>query len=155
MIEPTEKRRLLDAVCGIARDAGRAILEVYARDFAVALKADRSPLTEADEIAHAIIDRSLRALTPEIPVLSEEAAPEQHADRQSWTQFWLVDPLDGTKEFLKRNGEFTVNIALVDAGVPVMSVVHVPVTGISYLACAGRGAFKQEPGAEPLPSQAR
>ena len=155
MIEPTEKRRLLDAVCGIARDAGRAILEVYARDFAVALKADRSPLTEADEIAHAIIDRSLRALTPEIPVLSEEAPPEQHADRQSWTQFWLVDPLDGTKEFLKRNGEFTVNIALVIGHEASLGVVLAPALDRLYFGALGVGAWRQDGNDLPEPIHAR
>jgi 3'(2'), 5'-bisphosphate nucleotidase len=151
VIEPTEKRRLLDAVCGIARDAGRAILEVYARDFAVALKADKSPLTEADEIAHSIIDRSLRALTPTIPVLSEEAAPEQHTDRHEWTQFWLVDPLDGTKEFLKRNGEFTVNIALVTGHELTLGVVLAPALDRLYFGALGLGAWRQDGNDLPEP----
>src|SRR6185295_17272634 len=105
----TKSRRLLDVLAGIARDAGRAILEVYGTDFTVTLKDDRSPLTEADKRAHTIIDAGLRVLDAAIPVLSEEAAPEQSSERRSWQRYWLVDPLDGTKEFLKRNGEFTVN----------------------------------------------
>jgi 3'(2'), 5'-bisphosphate nucleotidase len=151
----TEKRHLLDAVSGIARDAGRAILEVYARDFAVALKADRSPLTEADEIAHAIIDRRLRTLAPSVPVLSEEAAPEASAGRRSWTEFWLVDPLDGTKEFLKRNGEFTVNIALVAEHRATLGVVLAPALDRLYFGAVGVGAWRQDGAGVPEPIYVR
>jgi 3'(2'), 5'-bisphosphate nucleotidase len=141
---------LLEPVAALAVKAGARILEVYNSDeFSVQEKDDRSPLTAADLASHHTIMDGLAALTPDVPVLSEESASLPYAERATWQQYWLVDPLDGTREFIKRNGEFTVNIALVEAGVPVMSVVHVPVTGISYLACTGRGAFKQEPGAEP------
>ncbi|MHB8535728.1 MAG: 3'(2'),5'-bisphosphate nucleotidase CysQ [Sulfuricaulis sp.] len=134
----------LEVVCGIARAAGRRILEVYRRDFKVEHKEDRSPLTEADRAAHELICARLRVLTPDIPVLSEESAKADYEKRAGWQRFWLVDPLDGTKEFINRNGEFTVNIALIDGRRPVLGVVYVPVTELGYFACAGRGAHKQK-----------
>ena len=134
----------------LAVQAGAAILEVYNSDaFDVQEKDDKSPLTAADLAAHHVIVDGLAALTPDIPVLSEESAKLPYAERSAWQRYWLVDPLDGTREFIKRNGEFTVNIALIDAGVPILSVVHVPVTGVSYLACQGQGASRQEAGGEP------
>lgn len=123
-------------VLDIARRAGAAILAVYARDFEVEAKADRSPLTEADLAAHALIRDGLAALAPDIPLLSEESAPEDLSERRSWERYWLVDPLDGTREFIKRNGEFTVNIALIEQGAPVLGVVLTPVDGVAYLATA-------------------
>ena len=157
MSDPTEKRRLLDAVAGIARDAGRAILDVYATDFAVTLKADRSPLTDADKRAHAIIDAGLRGLHPALPVLSEEAAPENNAQRRSWQRFWLVDPLDGTKEFLKRNGEFTVNIALVVGHRAELGVVLAPALDRLYFGAIELGAWRQDGQgiAEPILAERR
>ena len=134
----------LEAVCGIARAAGRRILDVYARDFKVEHKADRSPLTEADRAAHEVIAAQLRSLTPSIPVLSEESAEVDYEKRAPWKRFWLVDPLDGTKEFVNRNGEFTVNIALIEDRRPVLGVVYAPVPGLIYYAAAGRSAFKQQ-----------
>jgi 3'(2'), 5'-bisphosphate nucleotidase len=135
-------RKLLDDVMAIARDAGAAIMAVYAGDFAVAEKDDRSPLTEADERANGLILRRLGELTPGLPILSEEAVADfPGADAAG--RYWLVDPLDGTKEFIKRNGEFTVNIALIESGKPVLGVVHAPALGASYLAARGLGAFKQ------------
>ncbi len=127
----------------MAHDAGRAIMDVYGRDFDVSHKADSSPLTEADQAAHRLIAGRLRALTPDIPVLSEEEI--DLPGREHWGQgrYWLVDPLDGTREFIKRNGEFTVNIALVEQGRPVLGVVHAPALGWSYAAAAGEGAFKR------------
>ena len=133
----------LEAVCNIARAAGRRILEVYERDFKVEHKEDRSPLTEADRASHEIISARLQALTPEVPVLSEESARADYEKRADWRRFWLVDPLDGTKEFINRNGEFTVNIALIEEQRPMLGVVYVPVTALTYFACAGRNAFKQ------------
>jgi 3'(2'), 5'-bisphosphate nucleotidase len=141
---PAETRRLLAAVCDIARTAGSAILEVYGTNFTVARKSDDSPLTEADRAAHEIIVRSLAQLDPDIPVLSEESAPEDHATRRSWSRYWLVDPLDGTKEFLKRNGEFTVNIALVDDHRAVLGVVYAPVLDRSYYGAVDLGAWREE-----------
>ncbi len=131
----------------IAQQAGERILEVYhSPDFNVETKADNSPLTRADLASHEHIVRSLNALTPDIPVLSEEAKDIPYQERSRWTRFWLVDPLDGTKEFIKRNGEFTVNIALIEGGEPVLGVVHTPVLGVTYYASKGAGAFKLEHG---------
>jgi 3'(2'), 5'-bisphosphate nucleotidase len=135
---------LLDRVSDVARQAGREILEVYAQDdVAATAKADESPLTAADLRAHALIVGSLAELTPDIPVLSEEAADTPFSERSRWRRYWLVDPLDGTKEFLSRNGQFTVNIALIEAHAPVLGVVHVPVTDTSYLGWVGNGAWRQ------------
>ena len=145
--ENNELSTLLDPIVELARQAGDAILTVYnSDDFSVEEKDDKSPLTAADLASHHAIVNGLAALTADIPVLSEESASLPFTERSSWQRYWLVDPLDGTREFIKRNGEFTVNIALIDAGVPVLSVVHVPVSGVTYLACQGLGAFKQEPG---------
>lgn len=132
---------MLESVDAIAQQAGSAILEVYGRDFAVVEKADSSPLTEADERAHRLIASHLHSLTPKLPLLSEEdAAGFTGPDVEG--RYWLVDPLDGTKEFIRRNGEFTVNIALVERGQLKLGVVHAPVLGLTYLAAEGRGAFK-------------
>ncbi|MHB1241228.1 MAG: 3'(2'),5'-bisphosphate nucleotidase CysQ [Gammaproteobacteria bacterium] len=135
---------LLEPVCALARAAGTRILEVYATDFGVDHKDDRSPLTAADLASHHAIIDGLRRLTPDVPALSEESARIPYAERASWRCYWLIDPLDGTREFVKRNGEFTVNIALIRDHTPVLGVVHVPVSGTSYYACAGRGAFKED-----------
>ncbi|MDN6298583.1 MAG: 3'(2'),5'-bisphosphate nucleotidase CysQ [Halomonas sp.] len=132
---------LLSAVERIARDAGEAIMGVYARGFSVTEKADHSPLTEADLAAHRVIAAGLAALPEVIPVLSEEDA-ESFAGPDSQARYWLVDPLDGTKEFIKRNDEFTVNIALIERGRPVLGVVVVPVTGVAYVAARELGAHK-------------
>ena len=134
----------LEAVREIAHAAGRRILDVYEREFKVEHKEDRSPLTDADRAAHEIITTQLEALTPDIPVLSEESAAVNYDTRAGWKRFWLVDPLDGTKEFINRNGEFTVNIALIDGNRPVLGVVYVPVPALTYYACAGQGAYKQK-----------
>ena len=128
---------LIAAVRQIAREAGDAILQIYreheqGHSVGVQHKQDRSPLTAADLAAHRLISARLAALTPEWPVLSEESAEVPFAERQHWSRFWLVDPLDGTKEFLSCNGEFTVNIALIDAHRPVFGVVHVPVKDLDY-----------------------
>ncbi len=141
---------MLDAVIDLARRAGDAILAVYRRDFEVEHKDDDSPLTAADLAAHRLIVNGLRTLTPDVPVLSEESAHVAWEERGCWTRYWLVDPLDGTREFVKRNGEFTVNIALIDEHRTVMGVVLAPVTGDLYYASAGDGAFRQvQPDTEP------
>jgi 3'(2'), 5'-bisphosphate nucleotidase len=145
------ERQLLDAVVGIARSAGEAILAVYRSDFAVQAKEDRSPLTEADLRAHAVIVEALVALTPDLPVLSEESATVPFESRSAWRRYWLVDPLDGTREFVKRNGEFTVNIALIEGHAPVLGVVHAPVLDVTYAGGAALGAFKQVAGGDRLP----
>lgn len=141
-----ESDALLDPIAGIAREAGRKILEIYETDFEVTDKADESPLTEADMAAHHTIVESLGELTPDIPVLSEESADIPWDERRRWTTYWLVDPLDGTREFIKKNGEFTVNIALVERGIPLLGVVHAPALGRTYLGCDGVGAFRQDTG---------
>jgi 3'(2'), 5'-bisphosphate nucleotidase len=132
---------LLDSVLAIAIAAGKEILDVYQSDFAVSTKDDASPLTQADLRAHRVIIDGLKALTPDIPCLSEEDADIDFDVRSGWTRYWLIDPLDGTKEFIKRNGDFTVNIALIDHHESVLGVVHVPVTDTSYLAARDVGAF--------------
>ena len=139
-------RGLLDAVRRIAADAARRVLRVYHSPFEVARKADESPLTEADLASHRTIVEGLRAVSPALPVLSEESADDvDFATRIGWTRYWLVDPLDGTREFVKRNGEFTVNIALIDRHAPVLGVVAAPVTGVCYAAGRGLGARRYDP----------
>ena len=133
----------IEKINQIARSAGAAILEVYQRDFDVIEKEDKSPLTEADMASHKDIIAALEILTPEIPILSEESASIPYETRSQWQTYWLIDPLDGTKEFIKRNGEFTVNIALIHNGRPVLGVVHVPVSNITYFGDTNNGAFKQ------------
>ena len=138
-------KTLLDTVNEIAVRAGEAILEVYnGDDFDVERKDDNSPLTAADLAAHRIIVDGLRAATPDLPIHSEESEGITWAMRREWQTYWLVDPLDGTKEFIKRNGEFTVNIALMDQGKPILGVVYVPVSAVSYLGAEGVGAFRRD-----------
>lgn len=136
----TERAALLD----LADAAGRAILAIYGHEQAVQWKDDASPLTEADLAAHRIIVDGLARLTPDLPVLSEESAGVPWAVRRGWSRYWLVDPLDGTREFLKRNGEFTVNIALIEEGEPVLGIVHAPVTGESWSAERGAAAYRRD-----------
>ena len=137
-----ELTTLLDLAIAAAFAAGRAIMEVYAGPVKVELKDDRSPLTEADRQAHEAILHEL-AVT-RLPVLSEEGKKIPVAERQGWERYWLVDPLDGTKEFIKRNGEFTVNIALVVGGEPVLGVVYAPALGRMFLGARGVGAFVED-----------
>ena len=136
----------------IVRRAGDAILAVYATDFDVETKSDSSPVTEADLRAHAVIVEGLRRLSSDYPILSEESSPPDFATRGTWSRYWLVDPLDGTKEFVGRNGEFTVNIALIDGHRPVLGVVGVPTRSEVYLGdVAARAAYKETAtGREPL-----
>jgi 3'(2'), 5'-bisphosphate nucleotidase len=146
---------LLERVRGIARAAGDAILQVYRTEFSVEHKDDLSPLTEADRASHAIIRDGLAALVPRLPLLSEEAEAAEHAERRSWSRYWLVDPLDGTKEFVKRNGEFTVNVALIDGHRPVLGVVLAPAIELEYSAIVGRGAYRSRAGGERRPIEVR
>ncbi len=145
-----DELELLDEVRAIAREAGAAIMGVYSRDFGVELKDDRSPLTEADRLSHTIISERLGALRPQLPILSEEAPAEQIRDRREWSRYWLVDPLDGTKEFIKRNGEFTVNIALIADHVPVLGAVLAPALEREYFGGAGLGAWRRDDDAEAV-----
>jgi 3'(2'), 5'-bisphosphate nucleotidase len=138
---------LLKQVVALSIEAGNAIMEIYnGPAFQVTHKEDKSPLTAADLASHRAIVKGLEQLTPEWPVLSEESESTPYEIRSRWGLFWLVDPLDGTKEFLKRNGEFTVNIALIEDGTPILGVVYAPATGRMYFAARGVGAFKQENG---------
>src|SRR5262245_35583623 len=149
MVDLTDPQPLLAELCEIARVAGDAILAVYGRELTVQLKADRSPLTEADQASHRVIAERLRALDGTLPLLSEESAALETADRRTWSRYWLVDPLDGTKEFLKRNGEFTVNIALVDEHRAVLGAVHAPVLDRMYFGHVMFGAWRSDGAGAP------
>jgi 3'(2'), 5'-bisphosphate nucleotidase len=142
---------LVDRVRDIAAQAGAAILEVYGRDDpGTRQKADRTPVTEADLRAEAVILRGLADATPDIPVVAEESVAAGRVPTLTGRPFWLVDPLDGTKEFLSRNGEFTVNIALVEDGVPVLGVVHAPALGLTYVGASGRALRYTDGDVQPL-----
>jgi 3'(2'), 5'-bisphosphate nucleotidase len=135
---------LRDAVIALAREAGAAIMQVYRQDFDVEHKDDKSPLTQADLASHRIICEGLAKLTPDIPLLSEESVERPWEIRAKWRRYWLVDPLDGTREFVKKNGEFTVNIALVENHAPVFGVVQTPALDELHWAAKGVGAFRRE-----------
>jgi 3'(2'), 5'-bisphosphate nucleotidase len=139
---------------GIAKTAGEAIMRVYAGPFDVERKNDDSPLTQADMAAHRIIAGGLQQMAPEIPVLSEESDTIPHEVRRQWQRYWLVDPLDGTREFIKRNGEFTVNIALIEGDSPKIGVVYAPALGLLYYADEN-GAYKQRDGGPAVAIHAR
>ena len=126
----------------IARQAGNAIMEIYAEDFAIKLKDDNSPLTKADRKSNQVILEALKKHYPDIPFISEETKLNAYSTRKKWNRFWLIDPLDGTKEFIKKNGEFTVNIALIEEGVPVIGIVHVPAQSKTYGGIKELGSFK-------------
>jgi 3'(2'), 5'-bisphosphate nucleotidase len=139
--------KLLPTAVAAAREAGKAVMEVYSSDFAVERKEDKSPLTLADKRSHEIIVKGLSGIAgSSIPILSEEGKGIPYDERKNWDYFWLVDPLDGTKEFIKRNGEFTVNIALIRGQRPVLGVIYVPVTDTLYYAHEGAGAHKEMQG---------
>jgi 3'(2'), 5'-bisphosphate nucleotidase len=141
----------LDDLLQLARDAGDVILEIYNTDFDVERKEDNSPLTAADLAAHKKIVARLQELTPDIPLLSEESTKIPFDTRSQWSRYWLIDPLDGTREFVKRNGEFTVNIALIENHQPTIGVVYAPVLDSLYYGVSGSGAWKQEKGEAPKP----
>ena len=140
----------IQTVINIARQAGDEILQIYQREFTIEEKEDRSPLTEADQRANEVILDGLSKAYPDIPFITEESKAQPYEDRKNWEQFWLIDPLDGTKEFIKKNGEFTVNIALVEAGVPILGVVFQPAADRLFYGARGQGAFKVDAGAEPV-----
>ena len=146
-------KSLIDPVVALAEDAGRAILEVYSTDFDVQSKDDESPLTQADLASHRWIEAGLRSLTPDIPIISEESGLPDFEERSTWKKYWLIDPLDGTKEFVNRNGEFTVNIAFIENHRPVLGVVHVPVQDKTYVGCEGVGAQRRDGDAAPVAIQ--
>ncbi len=132
----------INDVITIAKDAGKVIMQIYNKDFDIKYKVDESPLTEADKKANEIIETGLNKLPVNIPILSEEGKKISYEERKNWEFFWLVDPLDGTKEFIKKNGEFTVNIALIHKCTPVLGVVYAPALNTTYWAKKGKGAFK-------------
>jgi len=139
-----DRQKLIPHIVDIARRAGAEVMEVHrSKDLGETMKADRSPLTVADLRAHQLILQSLRALTPDIPVLSEEGASIPFEERSRWPRHWLVDPLDGTKEFVRGNGEFTCNIALIENHEPQLGVVGVPVTQTVYWGGPGLGASRK------------
>lgn len=146
---------LLTPALEIAIEAGRAILEIYEAGFRVEQKDDQTPLTEADLAADRIIGNGLRQLTPHLPVLTEESTTIAFSERRHWKRYWLVDPLDGTREFIRRSGEFTVNIALVEEQKPVLGVIYAPALGVYYYACRDQGAYKREATNEPKRLQVR
>lgn len=134
---------MIERVKGIAKEAGKKILEFYETEVEVMTKDDDSPLTKADLAAHHIIVNALKELSEDIPIISEESGIPEYSKRKNWNRFWLVDPLDGTKEFIKKNGEFTVNIALIENSKPVLGVVYVPATDTLYFAEKTMGSYKQ------------
>jgi 3'(2'), 5'-bisphosphate nucleotidase len=148
-MEKHDLKELLDPVIQVAYQAGKVIMEVYDAGFSVEHKSDQTPVTEADVAANNVIVSRLKELTPHLPILTEEDKPTPFTERQTWPRYWLIDPLDGTREFIKRNGEFTVNIALIDGDESVMGVVYAPVIGVLYYAAKGQGAFKQESTNQP------
>ena len=133
--------QLISSTIEIAKEAGQAITEIYSSDFDFQLKKDLSPITAADNLSHKIITERLKILTPQTPILSEESCEIRYKIRSRWTRYWLVDPLDGTKEFINRNGEFTVNIALIDNNTPIFGVIHIPVTNETYWGSIFDGSF--------------
>ena len=134
---------LMEQVLEIALTADKAVMAVYETDFSIEYKDDSSPLTRADMTAHKIITEALERLEPRFPILSEESNEIPWSTRKRWETFWLVDPLDGTKDFVNRSGEFTVNIALIDKGEPVLGVVTAPALNQAYMGVKGGGSFRQ------------
>lgn len=143
-LAPFDLEALLASVAAVAEEAAAGILRIYRRDFQVEYKDDKSPLTEADLFSHRVISEGLARLKPSLPVLSEESAAVAFSERRAWDDYWLVDPLDGTREFVNRRDDFTVNVALVHRQRPVLGVVHVPVEGSCYMATLDGGARKRE-----------
>jgi len=140
---------LLDPALDVAIDAGKKILEIYEAGFEVVRKSDQTPVTKADLAASQIIEQGLAALTPSLPVLTEESEVIDASQRQQWQRFWLVDPLDGTQEFINKTGEFTVNIALIEGDEPVLGIIYAPAMGLYYYACRGHGAYKRSATQQP------
>jgi len=134
----------LGHLIAIATEAGEAIMKIYDRDFSVEMKENKTPLTEADKKSNEIILKRLSEFYPGIPFISEETKATPYSERKNWNYFWLIDPLDGTKEFIKKNGEFTVNIALMQNAKPIAGVVYAPALQRMYVAKKGEGSFKVE-----------
>ncbi len=146
---------LLSDVVSLAKQAGGQVLNIYHSDFTVEFKADKSPLTAADLASHYCICQGLQRLTPNLPIISEESTPVSFRERRLWPRYWLIDPLDGTKEFLEKNDEFTINIALIDRHKPILGVIFAPALDICYFAENTQGAFKQIAQNRPEPLHSR
>lgn len=147
---------LIKSLLQTCKQAANAILAIYHQsDFSVEVKSDNSPLTQADLASHRIISEALNTLTPEIPQLSEEACDLSYEERCQWQRYWCIDPLDGTKEFIERNGEFTINIALIEKGQPTLGIIYAPVTDTAYWGSADLGAWKQTANAQALQIRSR
>ncbi len=140
----------IEELINILRQAGNSILDIYTQSFNVELKADHTPITLADQNSNDILTRGLYNCYPDIPVISEENEPVPFNQRKDWFCFWLVDPLDGTKEFIEKNGEFAINLALIENRQPVLGMIYIPVTGTLYYAVNGKGCFKITGNSEPL-----
>ncbi|MBT3196132.1 MAG: 3'(2'),5'-bisphosphate nucleotidase CysQ [Gammaproteobacteria bacterium] len=151
----TELESLIEPLISLSQQAGRQILEIYEAGFSVTDKADNTPLTDADLAAHTTIVEGLKALTPDIPALSEESDAISFEERSSWQSYWLIDPLDGTREFINRNGEFTVNIALIEDHKPILGLIQVPVNDTLYYGWRKGGAWKKLPDHPVEPIQVR
>lgn len=148
-IDPQNLTSQKDGAVEIAKVAGAKILELFLPEITVTQKGDNTPLTAADLAANKVIIQQLRQISPDLPVITEESCAVSMSERNGWPTYWLVDPLDGTREFVKQNGEFSVNIALIHHGVPVLGVVHAPVLEITYWATKGTGAWKQTGDTKP------
>ncbi|MFV1982785.1 MAG: 3'(2'),5'-bisphosphate nucleotidase CysQ [Thiohalomonadales bacterium] len=144
-----ELRKIQNPVIELASLAGGRIMAVYDKGFEITEKQDNTPLTDADMAAHETIIEGLKKLTPDIPVLSEESTDISYSERRKWSRYWLVDPLDGTREFIKRNGEFTVNIALIEKQQSRLGVIYVPINGKCYYASYMNGAYLSTSNSEP------
>jgi len=145
-VSPDDACNLVEPVLALSTDAGQRIMDIYHSKYTIDYKSDGSPVTDADRAAHNAIQAGLDILTPEIPMLSEESPPTPFAQRRLWDTYWLVDPLDGTREFIKANGNFAVIIALIHQQQAILGVIHIPISGTSYYACKDKGAFKMEAG---------
>ena len=143
MNKKTVNNDLINEIIAISKYAGKSILEIYNSDFDYELKEDASPLTEADKISHQIIVKGLSLLNYKLPIISEEDSLIPFNIRSKWRNYWLIDPLDGTKEFIKRNGEFTVNIALIENNVPILGIIHIPVLNETYWGSIHHGSYHQ------------
>ena len=150
-MERLDYNTVLNTAIDISKKAGKKIMEIYNNvDIDISFKDDNSPLTEADKASNAVIEKELKKLTPSIPILSEEGKDIKFRTRQKWNLFWLIDPLDGTKEFIKRNGEFTVNIALISDGEPILGIVFAPVLDTIWYGDIKKGSFKSKKNKKPF-----
>lgn len=147
-IDDATRRRLIAGV----HEAGRRVLEIYEKDVDVEYKDDASPLTQADMAAHRALTALVEEMTPDVPVLSEESGDVPWEERRGWSRYWLIDPLDGTKEFIKKNGEFTLNVALVEDGEPIFGIVHAPVLSQTWIGQAGTGSVRLDGDEDAAPT---